>query len=488
MNKRHFAKAIYLLALLILGSGKVFCGAIAHPEIGVYRFTCGDSGPNPIEDCGYAQGQPGTVEIPGVLDIVPGTPPWSNFISASQLSQPYTLLSVKLVKETPEQNIIAERFPKSRITQAGNNIRLHWPLMYDAPGTKFTLTIEYKTPAPIKLPGESAASMLHREIWIWRLAATLRHIQPAQSLFHSLPYGRSSVQLISDENLNSELTSKLAAVNDAYNIADFTRFGSLFTAYEDTISGAQIVSTPAYPNLSGGGTGITNTWENPAGSILLLDCAYIAPRTNGPIVTDTPDSAPVILTSPKVVTATGDGWFYVQDKDRISGLKVIGNKTGLSAGMGVLLQGTMSTQGPERVLLMTNCEIQSSPISDGYSSSAILPLGMMNRSVGGAGNGYLPGFSGTVELSNGSLLVRTWGKVTDTGNGFFYIDDGSGSRDGTQYKGIRIIALPGAGSIPEKNTWVSVTGISTWFDAQGYYFPAVLLRDSSDITVLKTSN
>jgi len=62
------------------------------------------------------------------------------------------------------------------------------------------------------------------------------------------------------------------------------------------------------------------------------------------------------------------------------------------------------------------------------------PLGLNNRALGGSElNSYTPGVTGGVGLNNIGLLVRTWGAVTyiDTGQRFFYIDDGSHLKDGT---------------------------------------------------------
>ena len=244
--------------------------------------------------------------------------------------------------------------------------------------------------------------------------------------------------------------------------------------------------TPEFPNPTGPGMGIANTLENPAGDILLLDSAFMEPRSAasaGSADVDAPDMTAVMFMSPKVVTLVGDGWFYVQSLERIGGLKVIGAKEGLNAGMHVLLQGTMGTQGPERVLLMTSCEILTTPIV-GDPSSAILPLGMPNRTVGGAGTGYVPGFAGMAGLRNSAQLIRTWGKVTDIGGGFFYIDDGSSSRDGTQYTGLRVI-LPSGVNPPAKDAYIAITGISSWFVSGGYGFPAVLLGSGDDVTVIK---
>lgn len=472
--------------LIVLWRCGVSAGTIVHPEIAINQSTLGNSGTNPIDERGYQQGPTGAVEIPGVLDIVPGGSDWPNFTTASQLLQTYTVQSVKLVKQTPVQSVCPGRFPQSTIMQVGSGIRLHWPLMYDSPGTTFTLTIDYSTPLDIRLPGETTPSKQHREVWKWRVAAGVNEIGHVQNLLHSMPFGRSGVPLVSDEALHSALKITLTQASAAYTAGDFAGLGSTLSIYRSGVSSAQIIAAPAYPNPTGAGTGIANTPDNPANCILLLDTAYVEPRLNdstGSATVDAPDTTAIVFQTPVVVTYVDEGWFYAQNPNGIGGLKVIGSKEGLSAGMQVMLQGTMDTQGPERVLLMTDCEI----VTPTPASPPTRPVGMPNRTVGGSGSDYLPGYAGMLGLWNGGLRIRTTGKVTDTGDGFFYIDDGSGSRDGTQYKGIRII-LPNGVNPPTKNDYVAVTGISSRFDNEGYGFPAVQLGSSDDVTVIASGS
>jgi hypothetical protein len=325
---------------------------------------------------------------------------------------------------------------------------------------------------------------VHQDVWKWRVAAGVQDIARTQNLFFAMPFGRSGVPLISDETMNSTLLPDATA---EYLAGDFEGLSIRLATFRSIVSDLQLAALPALPIARGLGTGIANTSENPAADILLLDAAFMEPRSAAgaeSAAVDAPDTTAVTFASPKVVTMVADGWFYVQSLDRIGGLKVIGSKAGLCAGMQVLLQGTVGTRGPERVLLMTSCEIVPPPSTAAFANAAIRPLGMPNRAVGGAGNDYLPGFAGLTGLWNGGLLVRTAGKVTDRGDGFFYVDDGSGSRDGTQYMGLRMV-LPSGMNPPERNACVAVTGISSWFDNGGYGFPAVVVRDAGDVTVVE---
>ncbi|MEN6521498.1 MAG: hypothetical protein ABFD46_10175 [Armatimonadota bacterium] len=103
------------------------------------------------------------------------------------------------------------------------------------------------------------------------------------------------------------------------------------------------------------------------------------------------------------------------------------------------------------------------------------PVAMNNKTLGGGQlNVYTPGVDGGTGLNNIGLLVRTCGVVTyyDDDNKFFYIDDGSGLKDGskkldgtTDVVGIRVsykdLAPNVSFSRPIQGAWVTITGISS---------------------------
>ena len=106
----------------------------------------------------------------------------------------------------------------------------------------------------------------------------------------------------------------------------------------------------------------------------------------------------------KVVTAKFNGYFYAEESDRTSGIRVTGDA---NVGDRVDVLGTMGTVGGERIINSTNV-IQRS------SGSNIAPLGMNGRSA-------------KTGLSAVGLYLTVWGKVSavNTAGGFFTMSDGS---------------------------------------------------------------
>lgn len=240
----------------------------------VYQAYPGNSFGTNTGYAGYA-GATGdqTTSVPGILQIVPqdaGEPPWANFIHGF-VDGTYTdgsqLSNVVLVKQTPESVQCADVFPVRKILQQGSShIRTWWPLMFEAPGTTWTLTIDYD-------PGDQ--SMLE-ESWTWRMDATLQSLKDTLQLFHELPFGRSQTPLVSDECLYPVLQAKLDAAIEAVGEGNLVLAGLMLGEFEMEVSDAWLTTTPQLPSPCGPGTGIAQTAENPAACKLLSDAAYIA--------------------------------------------------------------------------------------------------------------------------------------------------------------------------------------------------------------------
>lgn len=177
-----------------------------------------------------------------------------------------------------------------------------------------------------------------------------------------------------------------------------------------------------------------------------------------------------------VVSAKATGYFYVQDPAFYSGIKVVAPDT-VSQGAKVDVVGILLGQGAERYLDCSGNVV----VTTAAGPFALDPPGMGAGSVGGTAlNVYAPGVVGGLGSSNIGLLVRIWGKVTqrDTaGLQYFYLDDGSGRKDGTQTAGvdnvgIRILANPtGYGA----SSYVAVTGVVSTFPSGGLR-PQILPR------------
>src|SRR5690606_30155191 len=93
----------------------------------------------------------------------------------------------------------------------------------------------------------------------------------------------------------------------------------------------------------------------------------------------------------------------------------------------------------------------------------------------GAGQQGITGASG---LNNIGLLVTTWGTVTWIGDGYLYLDDGSGLRDGTGPVGIRVIYDPTGYGVGD---YLNVRGISSCFSTGNSVARQILIRSMDDI-------
>jgi lysophospholipase L1-like esterase len=170
------------------------------------------------------------------------------------------------------------------------------------------------------------------------------------------------------------------------------------------------------------------------------------------------------LVSAKIGTA-----FWIEEADRSSGIKVNSDKA-VSPGQLVTVTGRIRTSQGERFLDQVVVVVQG-------SSEAPKPLAILGRFLGGtAKNINTPGVKDGIGLNNIGLLVRVWGRVTQLGNEYFYIDDGSSLLDGSDTSGvpnlgIRVMSAPGSLVVGD---FVIVTGISTSFDLNGEYVRAIL--------------
>ncbi len=185
-----------------------------------------------------------------------------------------------------------------------------------------------------------------------------------------------------------------------------------------------------------------------------------------------------------LVTA-GDSQFssvvYVEDVNRGGAIRVVPTYAGFNPGDYVSVQGgTLSTiDGMERcitnaLLIDANADCHEPP-GGCPVPDPIRPVALSNRQLGGgSANVYTPGFmdydaQGTpldsIFVNNIGMLVTTTGKVTASGPGFIYIDDGSALDDGTGHRGIRIatdhVAAGNPLVLPDQiGKLVVVTGIS----------------------------
>ncbi|MEN6356221.1 MAG: hypothetical protein ABFD83_03955 [Armatimonadota bacterium] len=221
-----------------------------------------------------------SMAVPAVLAIVPGGN-WANYVGAAQDEVEYTLKNVTLQKKTPEILQCTDVFPARTITQQGIcNIRLWWPLMYEIPGTTWTLCIRYGTQTPYDddADGSNPPGCDHSNTWKWTVDTDIYGMIRLLALFHELPFGKEEVPLISDEVLYDILLEKLIQIRDLISVGDTANAGLMLEEFELMVMNACITVLPTRPNSTGFGTGITNSDENPACCKLLADAEYIGEK------------------------------------------------------------------------------------------------------------------------------------------------------------------------------------------------------------------
>ena len=192
----------------------------------------------------------------------------------------------------------------------------------------------------------------------------------------------------------------------------------------------------------------------------------------------------VIRLAGKVVTSALTGLTYVEEPSRQAGIRVISTQ-GLTASELVNIVGAMATLNGERVL---NAEVTET-LGPG---AQIGPYALKTGALGGGSFGlqlpvmeYRPAQSlsvpvPTIGLNNIGLLVRVCGTVTSSGQGWFYVDDGSLCHDGSGMIGVRVLC-PGSDA-PAVGHFVIINAISsTYFDGTNT-LRALVLPNSTSLT------
>ena len=213
-----------------------------------------------------------------------------------------------------------------------------------------------------------------------------------------------------------------------------------------------------------------------------------------------PDGAWVAITGP-VVTATFDGFFYVEAPDRTMGIRVIW-PVKPTVGHILEVRGSLETNADFERCLRATYVFDNGP-------GSCDPVGMAGRSLGCGNYSYNAstgaGQRGTKAwtwvqpviteppvhifvdvsgLNNIGLLVRTWGRVTDRNNTLFFLDDMSNFDDGNpDVPGVKVL-MPAGATSPQKGDFVVVTGISSCYKTSGEAFRLLLPMLGSDVRVI----
>ena len=202
-------------------AGKAAQVNITHQIQLLYQAYPTSVGEGAQEFAGYLGYEDYTVtSVPGILSLTPGVN-WSNFIAAPSTVGPF-IKNVTLTKVTGSTGQCSDVFPVTTVNQQGSpNIRLWWPLMYEVPGTEWTLTVFYGTTLPYKDSANIGTAYAHNEVWQFAVDADLESMEDLVTLFHELPFGKDEVPLISDEALYPWLLFYLECAD--YDLVQATR-------------------------------------------------------------------------------------------------------------------------------------------------------------------------------------------------------------------------------------------------------------------------
>jgi len=172
----------------------------------------------------------------------------------------------------------------------------------------------------------------------------------------------------------------------------------------------------------------------------------------------------------KTVTGAFAGYFYIEEADRSSGIRVVSSRS-VSVNDVVDVVGTLSIADGERLINAGSLALV------GVASDAILPLGIRGDQLGGGpANAYTPGITGAVGVNNIGILATTWGSVIATGSNYFTL----------QVTPAVAVKVKSGGLIkPIVGDMVKVTGIVTCEVTSGATCRAILPRTQADIAELR---
>ena len=179
-----------------------------------------------------------------------------------------------------------------------------------------------------------------------------------------------------------------------------------------------------------------------------------------------------------IVTLAFPWFFYVQEEDRSAGIRVQSTAHGQTVGSRISLLGTlMTTSYDER-------NIELAAVCPAGTGSAV-PLAMNGPAVGGGDwcpwefpfTGGQRGITGAFGLNNIGLLIRTWGKVTQTAATGFLMDIGASQ--------LVEVAAYDAWTVPEVGSLVMVTGACGCEKGSYGLRPVIYISGPADVKVLQ---
>ena len=237
------------------------------------------------------------------------------------------------------------------------------------------------------------------------------------------------------------------------------------------MSGNGTVTASIAPDAAVDGSGNPNQPSTSVDNTVL----YQAPETVGKAKTRT-DGTLVWLADVVVTKIIGND-FFVQDKDRAAGVRVVvsGGTPSVAVNTLVSLTGTVGTAGAERILNVA--------LADITAGAAFTAVPLQTRSSDAGGDKVASG----VGLPDDGLLATVAGKVTETDfYSYVYLDDGSvvANDSTTPVKGIKIdLTTSTIGIVPLPDQYAKVTGVVRALQAGDKVIPVIQPRDDADIAV-----
>jgi hypothetical protein len=165
------------------------------------------------------------------------------------------VLDTKLSKVIPGSALYPGTYQAQTFTQLGNNIRIHWPLLYDQPGTTFTLDVHVSCTSL-----STGLQVDHIDRYTWKVVATPESLQALIDALHTHPIGTSGIPAISAENTFRTLQA------DAEQIVTKAQQGDIPGAK------AAVTSMLAFVQAA---SSILTTAENPAVELLGVTLEYL---------------------------------------------------------------------------------------------------------------------------------------------------------------------------------------------------------------------
>lgn len=228
------------------------------------------------------------------------------------------------------------------------------------------------------------------------------------------------------------------------------------------------------------GSSSDNVWVAAGGMIL-----HYGPGFNCQNAKQTADGRWANLSGATVSAAYPD-FFYIESDDRSSGIRVSKPSHGIQTGMRVDVAGKLKTYDDGERYIEAAEVVQN-------GNGSVKPVALAQWTLGGgdweldlSAHTGQAGVANGIGLNNIGLLVTICGKVTASGIGWFYVDDGSNIMDGSGCVGV-YVECPGV-TPPAAGSMVAVTGISSCDRYLGQIANTLLPRGQDDVVIVDSGS